>query len=113
MWERLWERRLELGANTYRVRVPPTSTRGIDRRLNGLAGSEYDATISFGLPFEPEDSQYGKSRTTTLLNDVGGTFLWAHGEELSYNCREIRGWNALLMRGSGHIELWYDLLRSL
>ena len=34
----------------------------IDRRLTGLAGPDYDATISFGLPFEPEDSQYGKSR---------------------------------------------------
>ena len=34
----------------------------IDRRLTGLAGPEYDATISFGLPLEPEDSQYGKSR---------------------------------------------------
>ena len=26
LWERLWERRLELGANTYRVLVHPTST---------------------------------------------------------------------------------------
>ena len=34
----------------------------IDRRLTGLAGRDYDATISFGLPCEPEDSQYGKSR---------------------------------------------------
>ena len=34
----------------------------IDRRLTGLAGPDYDATISFGLPFEPEDSQYGKYR---------------------------------------------------
>ena len=34
----------------------------IDRRLTGLAGPDYDAAISFGLPFEPEDSQYGKSR---------------------------------------------------
>ena len=34
----------------------------IDRRLNGLAGPEYDATISFGLPIEPEDSQYGEYR---------------------------------------------------
>ena len=33
----------------------------IDRRLTGLAGPEYHAIISFGLPFEPEDSQYGKS----------------------------------------------------
>ena len=33
----------------------------IDRSLTGLAGPEYDATISFGLPIEPEDSQYGES----------------------------------------------------
>ena len=40
----------------------------IDRRLTGLAGPDYDATISFGLPLEPEDSQYGKSR---LLSSSG------------------------------------------
>ena len=34
----------------------------IDRRLTGLAGPEYHAIISFGLPFESEDSQYGKSQ---------------------------------------------------
>ena len=36
----------------------------IDRRLSGLAGPDYDATISFGLPIEPEDSQYGKYQFT-------------------------------------------------
>ena len=39
----------------------------IDRRLTGLAGPDYDAPISFGLPLEPEDSQYGKSRTIPML----------------------------------------------
>ena len=34
----------------------------IDWRLTGLAGPEYHAIISFGLPIEPEDSQYGKYR---------------------------------------------------
>ena len=34
----------------------------IDRRLPGLAGPDYDAAISFGLPIEPEDSQYGEYR---------------------------------------------------
>ena len=34
----------------------------IDRRLTGLAGPDYAAPISFGLPIEPEDSQYGESR---------------------------------------------------
>ena len=46
----------------------------IDWRLPGLAGPEYHAVISFGLPIEPEDSQYGEYRlscgvrrpTTTL-----------------------------------------------
>ena len=50
----------------------------IDRRLSGLAGPDYDATISFGLPIEPEDSQYGESRlgllsTTTLTIAAGET----------------------------------------
>ena len=44
----------------------------IDLRLNGLAGPDYDATISFGLPFEPEDSQYGKYR---LRGTGGGTLV--------------------------------------
>ena len=35
----------------------------IDRRLTCFAVPEYDAGISFGLPIEPEDCQYGKSRT--------------------------------------------------
>ena len=39
----------------------------IDRRLTGLAGPEYDATISFGLPIEPEDSQYGKYRLIWVI----------------------------------------------
>ena len=43
----------------------------IDRSLNGLAGPDYDATISFGLPFEPEDSQYGKSRFNDLTAYTG------------------------------------------
>ena len=34
----------------------------IDRSLTGLAGPDYDATISFGLPFELGDCQYGKCR---------------------------------------------------
>ena len=34
----------------------------IDRSLTGLAGPDYDATISFGLPFELEDSPYGEYR---------------------------------------------------
>ena len=33
----------------------------IDRRLTGLAGSHDDATISLGLPIEPEDSNMGNT----------------------------------------------------
>ena len=32
----------------------------IDRRLTDFAGPDCDAALSFRLPFEPEDSQYGK-----------------------------------------------------
>ena len=31
-----------------------------DRALTGFAGHDYDAAISFGMPYEPEDSQYGE-----------------------------------------------------
>ena len=34
----------------------------IDRRLNGLAGPDYHAIISFGLPFELGDCPYGEYR---------------------------------------------------
>ena len=43
----------------------------IHRRLTGLAGPDYDATISFGLPFESEDCQYGKSRLREYVNEFG------------------------------------------
>ena len=39
----------------------------IDWRLNDLAGPEYHATISFRLPIEPEDSQYGEYRFNGML----------------------------------------------
>ena len=42
----------------------------IDRRLSGLAGPDYDATISSGLPLEPEDSQYGKSRSILVTTNL-------------------------------------------
>ena len=60
-----------------------------DRRLTGLAGPDYGATISFGLPFEPEDSQYGKCR---LGYEGYGTWLvpnvaWSpDGSKVMYGC---------------------------
>ena len=34
----------------------------MDRRLKCFVGPDYGATTTLGLPFEPEDYQYGKSR---------------------------------------------------
>ena len=45
----------------------------IDPRLTGFAVPDYDATISFGLPFESEDSQYGKYRLDGRRADVNCT----------------------------------------
>ena len=44
----------------------------IDRRLTGLAEPDYDAPISFGLPLEPEDSQYGESRWRLPIWEIPG-----------------------------------------
>ena len=49
-----------------------------DRRLTGLAGPEYDASISFGLPFEPEDSQYGIPCLVQIKISLGGANGLAH-----------------------------------
>ena len=54
----------------------------IDWRLTGLAEPDYDATISFGLPIEPEDSQYGKYRLDYL---IAGTEVAKH---LRVGCAE-------------------------
>jgi hypothetical protein len=37
--------------------------------LTGLAGPDYDATISFGLPFELGDCPYGESRMNGVVVD--------------------------------------------
>ena len=42
--------------------------------MNGLAGPEYHAIISFGLPIEPEDSQYGKSWLRLIV--MASTGVW-------------------------------------
>ena len=59
----------------------------IDRRLTSLAGPDDDATISFGLPFEPEDSQYGEYRMQNMPNRVASIamrmqFTIGHGSLL-------------------------------
>ena len=53
----------------------------IDRRLTGLAGPEYHAIISLGLPIEPEDSQYGES----WMNDTEDVqYVVIEGVELEF-----------------------------
>ena len=44
----------------------------IDQRLSGLAGPDYHAAISFGLPFELGDCPYGKYRVviSTQLDKI-------------------------------------------
>ena len=53
----------------------------IDRKLTGLAEPDYDATISFGLPIEPEDSQYGKYRISCILRSNGKLALQCHNPQ--------------------------------
>ena len=61
----------------------------IDWRLPGLAGPEYHAVISFGLPIEPEDSQYGEYRVIPL---VQAQVLWVIlGELRSFDHNRLQG----------------------
>ena len=69
----------------------------IDRRLTGLAGPDYDATISFGLPFESEDSRYGKYRLYPMLVFGPSPSRWYEARfgrrprlEVGYRFREPR-----------------------
>ena len=52
----------------------------IDRRLTGLAGPDDDAAISFGLPFESEDCQYGKSWSRCFMRQKGRNRASHHPE---------------------------------
>ena len=69
----------------------------IDRRLIGLAGPEYHAIISFGLPIEPEDSQYGEYRIRTIRHRsfIGVSFErkdWAFGPSLQAHAMDAGAW---------------------
>ena len=44
--------------------------------MTGLAEPDYGATISFGLPIEPEDSQYGKYRLDGFAVTDHNTGAW-------------------------------------
>ena len=60
----------------------------IDWRLTGLAEPDYGATISFGLPIEPEDSQYGKYQ----LIPLGHAAASPQGPPRDGLERPVRGW---------------------
>ena len=77
----------------------------IDRRLTGLAEPDYDATISFGLPFEPEDSQYGKYRIEAL-EELEFNLLWHHAlglemEEAHLAQKTLHNFRVRLMEHDG------------
>ena len=65
----------------------------IDRRLTGLAGPDYDATISFGLPFEPKGCLYGKSWNSVFPNRL----LWSDRAYALSLEKHLRSWT------KGHI----------
>ena len=75
----------------------------IDWRLTGLAEPDYDATISFGLPIEPEDSQYGKYRSkrgwlsTELLSNTKELLLTIYRTIAAGLRRDERGVGLLLI----------------
>ncbi len=55
----------------------------INLRLSGPVGFDHTATISFGMPFEPEDSQSGKSWVPCpeiSYDEYSDTLCVAHGE---------------------------------
>ena len=73
----------------------------IDRRLSGLAGPDYDATISFGLPIEPEDSQYGKSRVYGPFCVSGPAVTAPRRRAVPYSVHMIRG--SVYSPWAGHV----------
>ena len=74
----------------------------IDRRLTGLVGPEYHAIISFGLPIEPEDSQYGKYR---YPDDAELPVL-----SRLLICCPRRGWHWAALAGLFHKALSYGVI---
>ena len=75
----------------------------IDRRLTGLAGPDYDAPISFGLPLEPEDSQYGKSRLNKV--DAALVFVYFLGDATVPRRNPVtrEGWEAAIGLATHHL----------
>ena len=61
----------------------------IDRRLPSLAGPEYHAIISFGLPYEPEDSQYGKYRLSPVIANDASNKETEKDDRTDYSYRKI------------------------
>ena len=66
LWERLWGRRLELGANTYRVLVPRSSTGGRD---GGSTVAARPCTIPSGSYLLSQRSHW-----RSLIHFVGGSW---------------------------------------
>ena len=74
LWERLWERRLELGANTYGVRVPPTSTeRSLFAKRESAPGSRLVFNALSPHWRGPEDDKDGQEAwfTASIASLIG------------------------------------------
>ena len=88
----------------------------IDRRLTGLAGPNDDATISFGLPFEPEDSQYGESRLSRhrLVRKPGGVengaWLQVQNEPQGKGFVFVKSGGPTWTVGGTIFEMWFGAL---
>ena len=76
----------------------------IDRRLNGLAGPDYDAIISFGLPIEPEGSQYGEYRFMGALGHNRTFLIYPHGIDIKIPT-DLGGITALTYKSGPTCEL--------
>ena len=91
-------------------------------RLTCFAGPEDDPILSFGLPFEPEDSQYGESRFTyyclwalqpTLVEyEHSGTVFGAINKRQFEALLVIDPPKALVDFFAIHSREWEDRIRS-
>ena len=74
LWERLWERRLELGANTYRVLVPPKSTLSRIRGDLDVRVPRRSARARASVRRWPWSSRRGRSVQVKLIK-MGGRLV--------------------------------------
>ena len=72
--------------------------------------TEYDATISFGLLFEPEGSQYGKSRLQTRRGRQRYALRMQTVEPVFGQIKQGRGFRQFLLRGLEKVNGEWSLI---